>query len=73
MKRPTVLISGAGVAGSTLAFWLVRKGFRPTVVERATGQRSSGNPVDVRGPAFPVAEKMGLLSRLRAIPFRDAV
>lgn len=65
MQR-TVLISGAGVAGSTLAYWLGRYGFRPTVVERAGGLRSSGNPVDVRGPAVPVAEAMGVMPRLRA-------
>jgi 2-polyprenyl-6-methoxyphenol hydroxylase-like FAD-dependent oxidoreductase len=61
----TVLISGAGVAGPTLAYWLTRAGFQPTVVERAQGQRSSGNPVDVRGPALPVAEEMGIVPRLR--------
>lgn len=61
----TVLISGAGVAGPTLAYWLARQGFRPTVVERAGGLRSSGNPVDVRGPALPVAEAMGLVPALR--------
>ncbi|WP_319463594.1 FAD-dependent monooxygenase [Micromonospora sp. RTP1Z1] len=66
MTAKTVLISGAGVAGPTLAYWLARNGFAPTIVERAAGQRSSGNPVDVRGPAFPIAEKMGLLPRLRA-------
>jgi 2-polyprenyl-6-methoxyphenol hydroxylase-like FAD-dependent oxidoreductase len=48
--HPTVLISGAGVGGPTLAYWLAERGFRPTVVERAAGLRSSGNPVDVRGP-----------------------
>ena len=32
-----VLISGAGVAGSTLAYWLARNGFKPTVVERSQG------------------------------------
>lgn len=62
----TVLISGAGVAGPTLAYWLARAGFRPTVVERATGQRSSGSPVDVRGPALPVVERMGVVDALRA-------
>ncbi|MGC1213062.1 MAG: FAD-dependent monooxygenase [Micromonospora sp.] len=62
----TVLISGAGIAGPTLAYWLARHGFQPTVVERAQGQRSSGNPVDVRGPALPVVEAMGLMPRLRA-------
>jgi 2-polyprenyl-6-methoxyphenol hydroxylase-like FAD-dependent oxidoreductase len=63
---PTVLISGAGVAGPTLAYWLARAGFRPTVVERSAGQRSSGNPVDVRGAALPVVERMGIVAALRA-------
>jgi 2-polyprenyl-6-methoxyphenol hydroxylase-like FAD-dependent oxidoreductase len=65
-----VLICGAGVAGTALAFWLARAGFRPTVVERSAGLRSSGNPVDVRGPALPVAEAMGLLPELRAVATR---
>jgi len=60
MKQRTVLISGAGVAGPTLAYWLSGYGFRPTVVERSAGQRSSGNPVDVRGEATDVAEQMGV-------------
>ena len=59
MTPPTYSISGAGVAGPTLAYLLARHGFRPTVVERAGGLRSSGNPVDVRGPALPVAERDG--------------
>ncbi|MEU4155385.1 FAD-dependent monooxygenase [Actinoplanes sp. NPDC026670] len=59
------LISGAGIAGPTLAYWLARQGWRVTVVERAGALRSGGNPVDVRGPALPVAERMGILPRLR--------
>ncbi|MGW4767978.1 FAD-dependent monooxygenase [Nocardia sp. NPDC004278] len=62
----TVLISGAGIGGSTLAYWLAARGFQVTVVERATGQRSSGNPVDVKGPAIDVVERMGIMARLRA-------
>ncbi|MFE7797196.1 FAD-dependent monooxygenase [Nocardia sp. NPDC057440] len=62
----TVLISGAGIGGSTLAFWLARRGFEVTVVERAAGARSSGNPVDVKGPAVDVVEQMGVMPRLRA-------
>ncbi|WP_345354735.1 FAD-dependent monooxygenase [Actinoallomurus liliacearum] len=61
----TVLISGAGIGGTTLAYWLARHGFETTVVERAAGLRSSGSPVDVRGPAVEVAERMGVLERLR--------
>ncbi|MEO3869965.1 FAD-dependent monooxygenase [Nonomuraea sp. B12E4] len=65
MTSRSVLISGAGVAGPTLAYWLARHGFQPTVVERSRDLRSSGNPVDVRGPALPVAEEMGVMPRLR--------
>lgn len=61
----TALISGAGVAGPTLAYWLARAGYRPTVVERAAGLRSSGSPVDVRGPAARVAAEMGVTAKLR--------
>lgn len=62
----SVLISGAGIAGSTLAYWLARHGFAVTVVERATGQRSSGHPVDIKGPAIEVVEEMGVMPQLRA-------
>ena len=62
----TALISGAGVAGSTLAYWLSRRGLEVTVVERAAGQRSSGNPVDVKGPAVAVAQQMGIMPQLQA-------
>ncbi len=66
----TVLISGGGIAGPTLAYWLARHGFRPTVVERSAGLRSSGNPVDVRGEAMPVAAAMGVVPELRAAATR---
>ncbi|MFD9359504.1 FAD-dependent monooxygenase [Streptomyces sp. NPDC060031] len=65
MTSRTVLISGAGIAGQTLAHWLSRHGLRPTVVERAGTQRSSGSPVDVRGRAVEVAERMGIMLKLR--------
>lgn len=34
MKARTVLISGIGVAGPTLAWWLQHYGFEPVLVER---------------------------------------
>ncbi len=61
----TALISGAGIAGATAAYWLAKAGFQVTVVEQARGIRSSGSPVDVRGPAVEVAERMGVMSRIR--------
>src|SRR5262245_54974429 len=65
MERKSILISGAGIAGMTLAYWLARRGMRVTVVERGAGQRSSGSPVDVLGPAADVADRMGITPRLR--------
>ena len=55
-----VLISGAGIAGASLAALLGRGGHRVVVVERDEGTRSSGNPVDVRGAAFDVVESLGI-------------
>lgn len=63
--RPTVLISGAGVAGLALAHWLARNGYAPTVVEYADELRSGGYKVDVRGAALTVLDRMGLLDAAR--------
>ncbi|GAA4669636.1 FAD-dependent monooxygenase [Streptomyces chumphonensis] len=63
--RGTVLVSGAGVAGPALAYWLSRGGFRVTVVEKARAPRDGGYPVDVRGTALEVVRRMGILPRLR--------
>jgi 2-polyprenyl-6-methoxyphenol hydroxylase-like FAD-dependent oxidoreductase len=65
-KAKTILISGAGVAGPALAWWLARHGFAPTVVERAAALRDGGQAVDFRGPAhMGVLEKMGVLAAIR--------
>ncbi|WP_078277814.1 FAD-dependent monooxygenase [Mycobacteroides franklinii] len=62
-----VLISGASVAGPTLAFWLARYGFDVTVVERAPSPRKSGgHAVDLFKPAMDIVEKMGVLDRIEA-------
>lgn len=66
MRRTHVLVSGAGVAGATAAYWLHRNGFDVTVVERAASPRPGGQAVDVRGPACEVASRMGVLEDLRA-------
>ncbi len=62
-----VLISGAGIAGPALAYWLGRYGFRPTVVEIAPALRTGGNSVDYRGPLhLGVLAKMGgVLAEMR--------
>ncbi|MGW4020725.1 FAD-dependent monooxygenase [Streptomyces sp. NPDC005009] len=64
-SRREVLISGAGIAGPALAFWLNRYGYAVTVVEKAPTPRGGGYPVDVRGTALEVVRRMGILPRLR--------
>lgn len=67
MSSWSVLISGAGIAGNALAFWLGRYGFRPTVVEIAPDLRAGGFPVDFRGRAhLAVLARMGVLEEVRA-------
>lgn len=70
MSSPKILIVGAGVAGPAVAYWLARHGFRPTVVEQARELRSGGTAIVVKGPAVPVAEKMGIMPRLRELATR---
>jgi 2-polyprenyl-6-methoxyphenol hydroxylase-like FAD-dependent oxidoreductase len=60
------LISGASITGPALAFWLTRYGINATVVEKSSSLRGGGYPIDVRGTAVEVVERMGLYSRMRA-------
>jgi 2-polyprenyl-6-methoxyphenol hydroxylase-like FAD-dependent oxidoreductase len=62
----TVLISGGGIAGLTLAYWLQRGGFQPTIIELASHLRIEGYAIDFAGTGWDVAERMGLISELRS-------
>ncbi len=70
-----VLISGAGIAGPVLAYWLHRHGFDPVVVERTPRLRhgTGGHAVDLFGPAVQVVERMGLLPAVRGARTRNDV
>lgn len=72
MTQPTVLISGAGVAGPALAHWLADDGYRVVVVELAPGIRPGGQTVDLRGAGRDVVQRMGLLDEMvdRSLPQR---
>jgi len=59
-----ILISGAGVAGPTLAYWLAHFGFEPTIVEKAPALRTGGYIIDFWGAGFDIAGRMGLLPEL---------
>jgi 2-polyprenyl-6-methoxyphenol hydroxylase-like FAD-dependent oxidoreductase len=55
-----VLISGGGIAGLTVAYWLRHYGFTPTIVERAPSLLTGGYKIDVRGTALQVLRRMGI-------------
>ncbi|GAA4485426.1 FAD-dependent monooxygenase [Rhodococcus olei] len=65
-RQRSVLISGAGIAGPTLAYWLAAQGWSVTVVETAPGVRPGGQTVDLRGAGRTVFERMGLMPAARA-------
>ena len=56
----SILISGASIAGPTLASWLAASGWDVTVVERVDHLRTEGQNVDVRGVGRQVLRLMGL-------------
>jgi 2-polyprenyl-6-methoxyphenol hydroxylase-like FAD-dependent oxidoreductase len=64
-----VLISGAGIAGLTLAIQLKQHGFEPVVIERDLAPRTQGFMMDFFGAGWEVAQRMELTERLRAIKY----
>lgn len=69
MKRKSVLISGAGIVGPALAYWLWHRGFEPVLIERAAQFREGGYMIDFWGVGFDVAGRMNLIPRLRDVGY----
>ena len=65
MKQLKILISGGGIAGFTLAYWLHQHGHWPLVIEQADSLRTGGYMIDFSGTGWDVIEKMGLVAALR--------
>ncbi|MFF0622510.1 FAD-dependent monooxygenase [Streptomyces sp. NPDC004296] len=66
MSTPSVLVSGASIAGPALASWLARAGWDVTVVERFDRLRDEGQNIDIRGTGREVLRRMGLEDAVRA-------
>ncbi|MEV5648616.1 FAD-dependent monooxygenase [Nocardia sp. NPDC052254] len=63
----SILISGAGIGGPSLAYWLGRLGHRVTVVEQSAVLRAGGGAaVDFRGDQMALLRRMGVLDDIRA-------
>ncbi len=61
-----VLISGAGIAGLSLALRLRQRGLAPIVVERSPRLRDGGYMLGLADPGLDAAERMGVADALRA-------
>jgi 2-polyprenyl-6-methoxyphenol hydroxylase-like FAD-dependent oxidoreductase len=68
----SALISGAGIAGPALAWWLHREGWRTTIVERAPALRSGGYVIDFWGLGFDLAERMGLSRSIDQVGYHSS-
>ncbi len=68
-----VLISGGGIAGLTLAYWLHHYHIPTVVIEQEEHSHHSGYGLDFYGMGYDVAERMELLNPLgqQQIPFKD--
>ncbi|KAF2713435.1 FAD/NAD(P)-binding domain-containing protein [Pleomassaria siparia CBS 279.74] len=70
-KPLSILISGAGIAGSSLALALARQpNFNPkpiiTLIERSSKPRLTGQAIDIRGPGVKVIRNLGLEEKIKA-------
>lgn len=67
MSSLKVLISGAGIAGPALAYWLSQVGHEITIVERESTLRASGQQIDLRGQGIVIMRMMGIEDQVRAV------
>ena len=65
-----IIINGAGIAGPTLAYWLRQGGHDVLLVEEVPEFRRGGYVLDFWGLGYDVAEKMGLLPRVRDLGYQ---
>lgn len=61
------IISGAGIAGLTLARELAHKGWEVMLLERTPSLREGGYMIDFSGSGYDAIEQMNLLGKLKAV------
>lgn len=66
LKQKEVLISGASIAGLSMAYWMNKLGYKVTVVEIANKPRVGGTAIDLKGETVNVIKRMGILEELKA-------
>jgi 2-polyprenyl-6-methoxyphenol hydroxylase-like FAD-dependent oxidoreductase len=60
-----VLVSGAGIAGPTLAWWLAKAGAHVTILEKNRTFLPHGQAIDIVGSALRVIRQMGLVDEVK--------
>lgn len=65
-----IIINGVGIAGPTIAYWLRKSGHEVVLVEEAPQLRRGGYMVDFWGLGYDIAEKMGLIPRIRELGYQ---
>src|SRR6516164_8993476 len=65
-----IIINGVGIAGPTLAYWLRKAGHEVLLIEEAPQLRRGGYVIDFGLVGYDIAEKMGLIPRLRELGYR---
>lgn len=72
LRKPLrVLISGAGISGPVLAYWLGKAGVSVTVVERADRLRKEGQTIDINDEARIVMKYMGVEAAIRKVTTKE--
>lgn len=60
-----IAINGVGIGGPTLAYWLRQAGHDVLLIEAAPALRMGGYVIDFWGLGYDIAERMGLLPKIR--------
>lgn len=66
MTTLNILISGAGIAGPVVAFFLTQAGHKVTIVERSPSIRLGGQSIDIRGNGISLVRRMGVEAAIRS-------
>lgn len=69
-KVMRIVINGAGIAGPMLAYWLRQSNHEVLLVEQSPQLRAGGYIVDFWGVGYDIAEKMGVLPRIRELGYQ---
>src|SRR4051812_14459978 len=61
-----ILVCGASISGTAIAFWLEKSGYEVTIVEKFESFRDGGQNVDIKGYGQEVLKLMGIDQEVNA-------